>query len=348
MRYYFLIVFFGIAVLFPDVGLAQTAPDFSDVQSGGSSTAPAAANTNTKKSPIVFDPEIAIPFFPTGPVDGTTFAQYIRAIFVVFIWSVGVLATVMVIYGGVRWVAAAGDASRINQAKDVIYNAIIGLVIALTSVLLLNLIDPRLVRFEGLTATQSEQVVGIPFETDLVLGQFNEAGEERPDPVDPTKTVGGCKTSRSRTPIARESTCSVGPKMIWPVQNVTKQITSRVGPRNISPGSTCHPGTDISTGKVDGKNIVAPMAGKVTGVASGLGEYIVTLQGDGFYLRFVHIKQPKVSLNQQVQAGTLLGISGGDPNDSATIKKFSGGPHLHLELYLNNGDLRDVAPCLQV
>lgn len=300
-----------------------------------------------KQSKVVFNPEIVLPFFSGGEVDGTTFARYLRAIFITFIWSVGVLATVMVIYGGVRWVSAAGDAGRINQAKDIVYNAIIGVVIGLTSVLLLNLIDPELVNFRGLSSLGTQQVQPIAFETDAVFGENNEAGPERPDPNNPGKTIGGCKTKSGRV-IAQENVCVLGgTPFTWPVGNTTHQLTSRVGSRKTSVGSSCHPGADFSTGKVTGKPILAPVAGKITHVTPGLGEYIIRLEGNGFYLRLIHIKSPAVQAGITIQQGQLLGYSGGDPNDSAAIRQASGGPHLHLELYTTAGELHDPAPCFQ-
>jgi len=102
------------------------------------------------KPAIEFTPEIPLPNFLGGPITGTTFAQYLRAVFIYFIGAICILAVVMVTYGGVKWVAAAGNAARINDAREVINNAIIGLVIALTSWLLLSTIDPRLRQFEGI------------------------------------------------------------------------------------------------------------------------------------------------------------------------------------------------------
>lgn len=103
--------------------------------------------------PITFSPEITIPTFAPGgsvTITNTTIAEYIRSIFIYFIWSVGILATIVIVYGGIKWVAAAGNPSRITDARDIINNAIIGIIIALTSVLLLNTIDKRLTAFPGI------------------------------------------------------------------------------------------------------------------------------------------------------------------------------------------------------
>lgn len=331
-RYLITILCSGLLLSFALPVMAQGSPDFSDVQPGSSSTA---AAPTSKKSPVVFDPEITLPFFPAGPVDGTTFAKYIRAIFIIFIWSVGVLATVMVVYGGVRWVAAAGDASRINQAKDVVYNAIIGLVIALTSVVMLNLIDPRLVNFQGLSSEIVTDVKGIPYETDLVTGKFGEAVT--------------CKT-KNGNPVRQETKCFLANTQLnWPLGNVTKTISSRVGPRNVgSFASKCHAGTDFTTNQMTGKAVLATHDGvlKAVGPSAKCGEYTMELHGNGFYTRYVHVKQPLKQTGERVVKGQIIGYSGGNPADGAAIKNCSGGPHLHVELYSADDEIHDIFPCI--
>ncbi len=98
--------------------------------------------------PIQFTPEINIPNVFSGKqtVDDDFAGKYVRAVYIYFIWIIGILSTVMVIYGGIRWVAAAGNPGRISDARETVNNAIIGLIIALTSYTLLFTIDPNLTR----------------------------------------------------------------------------------------------------------------------------------------------------------------------------------------------------------
>lgn len=111
----------------------------------------------TGRGVTTYVPDISIPGFTAGTsveINGSTIANYIRGIFIIFIWSVGVLAVVMVIYGGIKWVAAGGNPGLIGDAKDVITNAIIGLVIALTSFLVLRLINPEFTNFTPLSVNK--------------------------------------------------------------------------------------------------------------------------------------------------------------------------------------------------
>jgi|GEM_PF-5743971 len=80
-------------------------------------------------------------------------STYLSNLYQYFVGIVGILAAVMIMYGGIRWILAAGNQSRIQGAKNVIFSAIIGVVIAFSSYLLLYLLNPRTVDYETLQAT---------------------------------------------------------------------------------------------------------------------------------------------------------------------------------------------------
>lgn len=75
-------------------------------------------------------------------------AGYIEIIYNFLISIVGLVAGVMIMIGGFQYLTAGGDASRVSAAKTRIGNALIGLVLAMGSYLLLNTINPNLVKFE--------------------------------------------------------------------------------------------------------------------------------------------------------------------------------------------------------
>lgn len=112
-----------------------------------------------------FTPEVPLPgvFEGDQDADDTLLSRYIRAIYIYFIWVVGIIATVMVIYGGIRWVGAAGNPGQIKEARDIIDNAIIGVIIGLTSVVLLNIINPKLTQLAipKLSKVQEALTVGM-------------------------------------------------------------------------------------------------------------------------------------------------------------------------------------------
>jgi D-alanyl-D-alanine dipeptidase len=112
----------------------------------------------TKKPIIQFFPQINLPGFKGGEVTGTTFGNYISAFYVYFTGIVGILATVMIIAGGLQWITAAGNQTKITQARSTIEGALIGLVLTLCAFLLLNTINPSLVRWRSLVIPSPEAI----------------------------------------------------------------------------------------------------------------------------------------------------------------------------------------------
>lgn len=104
------------------------------------------------QSSLTFTPNVPIPglFEGTKFVDSTLFSRYVSAFFVYFIGVIGVLAVVMMMWGGYHYITATGNAAKMKQGKEIINNSIIGLILALTSYLLLSLINPNLVNFSGI------------------------------------------------------------------------------------------------------------------------------------------------------------------------------------------------------
>ena len=84
-------------------------------------------------------------------------AEYIAAIYQYMVGVATILAIVMIMYGGFRWVTAAGDSGKIGEAKKTIAGAVVGLAIALGSYTILNLINPDLVSFSSLRVPMVER-----------------------------------------------------------------------------------------------------------------------------------------------------------------------------------------------
>ena len=74
-------------------------------------------------------------------------SQYIAAVYGWAMGIVGILATVMIVWGGVIYLTAGGTPERISTAKDYITSALAGLLLAFGSYLLLYTINPDLVKF---------------------------------------------------------------------------------------------------------------------------------------------------------------------------------------------------------
>ncbi|OGF43911.1 hypothetical protein A2303_02390 [Candidatus Falkowbacteria bacterium RIFOXYB2_FULL_47_14] len=107
---------------------------------------------------VILEPALAISFTPEVPVPGqgetvqlqnntSPIGNYIKTVYRYAIGGVGILAAVVMMFGGVIWITAGGNASRVGEAKAWIGAALSGLVLALLSYMVLNAINPALINF---------------------------------------------------------------------------------------------------------------------------------------------------------------------------------------------------------
>ena len=97
---------------------------------------------------IEFKPQIPIEGFTGGEIKETFIGEYIIAIYKYAIGVVGILAAVVMMFGGVRWIMAGGNASAISEAKAWIAAALTGLLLTLGSWMILNTVNPDLVNMK--------------------------------------------------------------------------------------------------------------------------------------------------------------------------------------------------------
>lgn len=128
-------------------------------------SAPASAGAATEKPakppppPIIPQLSVKIPNLSPFTAPGGSFTQgyiipyigqYISAVYAWALGLVSVLAVAMIAWAGIKWQTAGADASRVESAKATITNAAIGLVMALSSYLVLWTLNPKLVEFQAL------------------------------------------------------------------------------------------------------------------------------------------------------------------------------------------------------
>jgi|GEM_PF-3373057 len=99
---------------------------------------------------VPFTPNVTVPgsefkAHATTTVDSTLLARYIKAWYKFGVGIAGILAVLMIAYGGVVWLFSGGASEKIGHAKELITGAVIGLVLALGSYLILNTVNPNLV-----------------------------------------------------------------------------------------------------------------------------------------------------------------------------------------------------------
>lgn len=109
-----------------------------------------------------------IPGFETAE----KFPEYLLAITKFAIWVVGIVALFMIIWGGFMYVTSAGNTSRLDTAKRVIFDAFFGLIVALGAWLLLYVINPDLVKFESSMEPVNVDEIGVPEEVVAEADQY--------------------------------------------------------------------------------------------------------------------------------------------------------------------------------
>jgi hypothetical protein len=75
-------------------------------------------------------------------------AGYLGVMYNFLISIVGVITAVMMMVGGFQYLTAGGDKSKVDAGKERIKNALVGMVLALSSFLILNTINPDLLVFK--------------------------------------------------------------------------------------------------------------------------------------------------------------------------------------------------------
>jgi len=112
--------------------------------------------TTPKISQAIEAPKLQVPIgeeFSKVNADDETISvpwigEYISAVYKYAVGIVGILATVVMMFGGVLWITAGGNQERISNAKSWITASLTGLVLVLCSYLILSTVNPDLTRFK--------------------------------------------------------------------------------------------------------------------------------------------------------------------------------------------------------
>src|SRR3989338_7995642 len=71
--------------------------------------------------------------------------QYIQRLYIALVSLAGLVAGIMYVWAGVKWLTSAGAPDRITDAKKKIGNASLGLILVLSSYVILQTVNPALV-----------------------------------------------------------------------------------------------------------------------------------------------------------------------------------------------------------
>ena len=76
-----------------------------------------------------------------GVNDTTSDPQALVKQFVnIFLFAVGALSVIMLIWGGIRYTTSAGDSNKVQAAKNTVLYAIVGLVVAILAYAIVNMV----------------------------------------------------------------------------------------------------------------------------------------------------------------------------------------------------------------
>lgn len=141
----------SISILVSVVILLLIVPQFVLAQEGEPDSQPDPQTQALKEScriesgESVIQLQINIPGVTNSKGEVKNLACYIAGFYRYFAIVSGILATVMMMFGGFKYVTSFGNPNRLSDAKDNIVSAMVGLGIVLGSYLILNTINPALV-----------------------------------------------------------------------------------------------------------------------------------------------------------------------------------------------------------
>lgn len=76
---------------------------------------------------------------------GMSLTELVSMLFNFLLTIAGLAAFIMIVWGGVNFLTSAGDPTKMGDAKDQIFKALLGLVVMFASWMILNTINPQLV-----------------------------------------------------------------------------------------------------------------------------------------------------------------------------------------------------------
>jgi len=144
-------------------------------------------------------------------------AVYIKAIYNYAMGIIGILAALALMIGGVIYLTATGNATRISEAKSWITGALTGMLIMFTSYVLLNEVNPDLIGFK-------------PIKLNIVT---DELGQEDPTGTMENSGVGFGEPGNNGVPYFSQKN-SAWEKIVWKKDGFPDIKRSACGPTSVS------------------------------------------------------------------------------------------------------------------
>lgn len=143
-----------------------------------------------------------LPMFGTEfNASGKSFGDYLSIMFTFFVSFAGVLAVVMLIFGGIQYMST-DSLSGTESGRSKMYQAIFGLIIVLASYVILNTVNPNLVKFNFSIQGQTIEIAETADDGSTLNVQYSGTGTCPQDCVDllpevPIKNSSGKKIEKT-------------------------------------------------------------------------------------------------------------------------------------------------------
>ncbi|MHB8904468.1 MAG: pilin, partial [Patescibacteria group bacterium] len=157
----------------------------------------ASAQNNALQAPITslnFTPEISIPgssfngssikvgYYSEETTNGVTvgkmnsdlLSKYVQAIYNYGLAIIAILAAIVLMGGGLLWLTSGGDSSQVNKAKEMIIGSITGLIILFCAWIILNTVNPELLKLRPIETVYQTKVNTICCEHDQTAEMLSE------------------------------------------------------------------------------------------------------------------------------------------------------------------------------
>lgn len=130
--------------------------------------------------------------FDISPQGNSILGEYIATWYGFLLGTVGIMATLMIMWGGFKYLTSRGDKGMIDSAKNIIISAITGVVLAFGSYTILSVVNPALLKINmpGLTSLQGGESVD--------LGSYGKAITGEGAATTPNTTVAQATASNTK------------------------------------------------------------------------------------------------------------------------------------------------------
>ncbi len=170
---------------------------------------------------------------PTPVYEGGDITNYFQWVFSFGISLAGIFAVLMIVIGGIEYVAAYGDPNRISSARNRINQALLGLLLAICAWLILYTINPNFIK-GTFTIPSISKPISTQEALQRVRDQQTTSLSSQPSPTQPQTTPPSTPT----TPIPQEDPCKG-----FICNTISRDVCTSQGGTILSPCETYCPST---------------------------------------------------------------------------------------------------------